>query len=123
MTNPQLKPALDAVRKELSDCSEKNFTAAAPTVADLKIVLEAFDTQQVDLEGLVLVYVELLKASGEVNWWVNQLLATVRPATKGRAFVSKESADKLREVAKQYSFIDKTNRLKEQPISLETKTK
>jgi len=108
MTPEILKGAIDSIKSDLAKADNPG----------VRILLDAFMAQQLDLEGLALCYSGLIKASTELAFWANVLTGTIRPASKGRAFVSKESAEKLLASVKAFTAQDGANRLVEQPIDV-----
>ena len=117
ITQDQLRHDIASVRTELEACEAHHYVACAPTTIYLRTLIDSYDRMQADLEQVVLIYTGMLKVNTPLIFWSGLLVKTIRPAKKGRAYVSAEAADKLREAVQNYRRTDAVNRTTSSPAT------
>jgi len=117
ISNQQLASDIQSVRTELEACEAHHYVACAPSTEALRTLLDSWDKAQQDIEQLALLYTAQIKADAPLLWWAELLCKTIRPAKKGRAYVSAEAADKLKEAVQNYRKTDAVNRMMERSDS------
>lgn len=114
MTNEILK----SIRAKLDSVLPGDAQEDAAFKYNVSLLYEAFMRQQFDLEQLAIAYSSILNKNTPLIFYSRQVVSSIRPAKKGRAYVSASAAAGLEKAVKEYGKADAANRPVEGPVTI-----